>query len=160
MSRTLIFIEPEASWILRETGHATDALAGNEAYDRSFTGRDVTVDDLRDFLVRAGFGKPGEDFESLPSWPVWVRNRQGLSIIGTIHDYTDSLERLRALDVPVLAVKGTDTTEQDAAVVYDLVAAVPRARLLELPGDHACHIQNMDRFLEELDAHITVSNAR
>ena len=158
--RALTLIEPEAPWILRETGRARDTLAGNEAYDRSFTGREITVDDLKDFLVRAGLGEPGDDFESLPSWPVWVRNRQVLSTIGTIHDYTDSLDRLRALDIPVLAVKGTDTTEQDAAVVYDLVATVPRGRLLELPGGHASHIENTDRFLEELDTHIALSKMR
>lgn len=151
--RTLTLIEPEASWILRETGHAADVLAGNEAYDRSFSGREITIEDLKNFLVRAGLGGPGHDFESLPSWPVWVCNRQVLSIIGTIHDYADSLERLRSLETPVLVVKGTDTTEQDAAVVDDLAAAVPRARLLELPGDHASHIQNIDRFLDELARH-------
>lgn len=158
--RTLTFIEPEASWILRETGHAADTLAKGEAYDRSLSGREITVDDLKDFLVRAGFGEPGDDFESLPAWPVWIRNRQVLSTIGTIHDYTDSLERLRSLDVPMLAVKGTDTTEQDAAVVNDLVATAPHGRLLELPGDHASHIQNIDRFLEELEAHIAGRNVR
>lgn len=158
--RTLTLIEPEAPWILRETGHLKDVLARNEAYDRSLLGREISADDLKDFLVRAGFGAPGDDFEALPSWPVWVRNRQVLSAIGTIHDYTDSLERLRALDVPVLAVKGTDTTEQDAAVVDNLVANAPRARLLELSGDHASHIQNMERFLEELNKHVTESNAR
>jgi pimeloyl-ACP methyl ester carboxylesterase len=158
--RTLTLIEPEAPWILRETGHAADALTGNEAYDRSMTGREITVNDLKDFLVRAGLGESGDDFESLPQWPVWVRNRQVLSIFGTLWDYTDTLERLRALDIPVLAVKGTDTTEQDAAVVYDLVATVPRGRLLELPGGHASHIENIDRFLEELDTHIAVSKMR
>lgn len=158
--RTLTLIEPEAPWILRETGHAGGTLAGNEAYDRSFTGREITVDDLKDFLVRAGLGEPGDDFESLPQWPVWVRNRQVLSIFGTIHDYTDSLDRLRALDIPVLAVKGTDTTEQDAAAVDDLAAMVPRGRLLELAGGHASHIENIDRFLEELETHIAVSKMR
>jgi pimeloyl-ACP methyl ester carboxylesterase len=159
--RTLTLIEPEAAWILRETGHAADALARNEAYDRSLTGREITASDLKDFLIRAGFGEPGDDFESLLSWPVWVRNRQVLSAMpGTIHDYTDSLDRLRALDTPVLAVKGTDTTEQDAAVVEDLVATVPHGRLLELPGDHASHIQNIDRFLEELDTHIAGSKVQ
>lgn len=152
--RTLTLIEPEASWTLRETGHAKDVLAKNEAYDRSFTGREITVSDLKDFLVRAGFGAPGDDFESLPPWPVWVRNRQVLSTIGTIHDYIDSLDRLRTLDVPVLVVRGTNTDEQDAAVVDQLVATAPRARLLELPGGHACHIQNMDRFLGELESHL------
>jgi pimeloyl-ACP methyl ester carboxylesterase len=158
--RTLTLIEPGAFWILREIGHASDALARAEADDRSFTGQEIAVDDLKDFLVRAGLGELGDDFESLPQWPVWVRNRQVLSIFGTLWDYTDSLERLRALEIPVLAVKGTDSSELDAAVVDDLAATVPRGRLLELPGGHASHIENIDRFLQEVETHIAVSKMR
>jgi pimeloyl-ACP methyl ester carboxylesterase len=156
--RTLTLIEPGAFWILRETGHASDALAGAEADDRSLSGREITIRDLEDLLVRAGLGQPGDDFESLPGWPVWVRNRQVLSIFGTLWDYTDSLGRLRALEIPVLAVKGTDTTELEAAVVDNLAATVPRGRLLELPGGHACHIENIDRFLAELAGHTAATN--
>jgi pimeloyl-ACP methyl ester carboxylesterase len=151
--RTLTLIEPGAFWILRETGHAPDALAGAEADDRSLSGREITIRDFKDFLVRAGLGEPDEDFESQPGWPVWARNRQVLSIFGTLWDYTDSLERLRGLEVSVLAVKGTDTTELEAAVVDELAATVPRARTLELPGGHASHIENIDRFLAELASH-------
>jgi pimeloyl-ACP methyl ester carboxylesterase len=158
--RTLILIEPGAYWILRETGHASDALAEAEADDRSLSGREITIRDLEDFLIRAGLGGPGDDFESLPQWPVWVRNRQVMSIFGTIWDHTDSLERLRALAVPVLAVKGTETAELEAAVVDDLAATAPRIRLLELPGGHASHIENMDRFLDELIRHTVYDNRR
>ena len=102
--QSLTRIEPPAVWILRETGHAADSLARSEAFDRSTAGREITVDDLKRFLVRAGFGEPGDDFESLPQWPVWVRNRQAISANKTIWDYTDSLEGLHALKGPVLAV--------------------------------------------------------
>lgn len=152
--RTLTVIEPPAVWILRETGDAAEALARSEAYDRSVNGKQLTADDLKAFLLRAGLAKPGDDVEALPSWPLWMRCRQALAINGTIWDYVDSLDRLRALQVPVLAVKGTNTTEDLAAIVDDLVATVPHGRVLELPGDHACHLQNMDRFLEELARHI------
>ena len=151
--RTLTVIEPPAHWILRETGHAANARAQGEAFDRSTAGREITIEDLKGFLVRAGLGKPGDDFASLPSWPVWVRNRQVVSVNGTLWDYADSLDRLRALDLPMLAVKGTETTEDLAAIVDDLVATVPHGRLLQLRGDHACHLQNMDRFLAELERH-------
>jgi pimeloyl-ACP methyl ester carboxylesterase len=151
--RTLTLIEPPAVWILRETGHALGALGRSEAFDRSTAGKEISIDDLKSFLVRAGFGKPGADFESLPSWPVWVRNRQALSINGTLWDYRDSLDRLRAFRAPVLGVKGTETTEEVAQIVDDLVATVPRGRALELPGGHACHLQNQDRFLAELRRH-------
>lgn len=151
--RTLTLIEPGAFWILRETGHASEALARAEADDRSLSGREITIRDFKDFLVRAGLGKPEDDFESLPGWPVWVRNRQVLSIFGTLWDYTDSLERLRTLEISVLAVKGTDTTELEAAVVDNLAATAPNVRVLELPGGHASHIENIDRFLAELTRH-------
>jgi pimeloyl-ACP methyl ester carboxylesterase len=153
--RTLTVIEPPAAWVLRETGNAAQTLAGAEAYDRSITGREIILDDLKRFLVRAGFGRPGDDFESLTGWPVWVRNRQAISINGTIHDYTDALERLRALQAPLLGVRGTDTTVDLATIVDDVVANAARGKLLELPGGHACHIQNPDRFLDELETHIT-----
>ncbi|MCZ7571670.1 MAG: alpha/beta hydrolase [Ardenticatenaceae bacterium] len=151
--RTLTVIEPPAVWILRETGHAAEALGQSEAYDRSVAGKQLTIDDLKAFLVRAGLAKPGDDVEAIPAWPVWVRNRQALSTNGTIWDYADSLERLRTLEVPVLAVKGTETTEDLAAIVDDLVATVPHGRVLELPGGHTCHMENMDRFLAELARH-------
>lgn len=151
--RTLTVIEPPAVWILRETGHAREALARSEAYDRSVSGKQLSIDDLKAFLLRAGLAEPGDDVEALPGWPLWVRNRQALSINGTLWDYVDSLDRLRALEVPVLAVKGTNTTEELATIVDDLAAIVPHARVLELPGDHACHLQNIDRFLEEWAKH-------
>lgn len=151
--RTLTVIEPPAVWLLRETGHAVGALGQSEAFDRSTAGKEITIDNLKGFLHRAGLAKPGDDVEALPGWPVWVRNRQVVSINGTLWDYTDSLDRLRALDVPVLAVKGTETTEDLAAIVDDLVATAPHGRVLELPGGHACHLQNPDRFLAELASH-------
>ncbi len=94
----------------------------------------------------------------MPQWPVWVRTRQAISANGTIWDYTDSLDRLRVLKVPVLAVKGTEATKDRTAIVDDLVATAPRGRSLELPGGHACHIENIDCFLEELTKHTGTMN--
>ena len=152
--RTLTLIEPPASWILRATGHAATALDRDVAFDRSFANRAISETDLKNFLVRAGLVKPGDDVESLPGWPGWLRNRQALAINGTIHDYTDSLDRLRSLTVPILAVKGDRTAGSLASIVDDIAAIAPRARLLTLPGDHACHLQNADRFLTELESHL------
>lgn len=152
--RTLTLIEPPASWILRATGHAATALDRDEALDRSFSHRPISETDLKHFLIRAGLGRPGDDVESLPGWPGWMRNRQALAINGTIHEYTDSLDRLRTLPVPILAVKGDRTTESLASIVDDIAAIAPRARLLTLPGNHACHLQNADRFLAELESHL------
>jgi pimeloyl-ACP methyl ester carboxylesterase len=157
--RTLTVIEPAAVWLLCAARRTGGEPGQTEALERSLAGREITVDDLKGFLVRAGLSKPGDDVESMPAWPVWVRNRQVLSVMGTVWDYAGSLDRLRSLDVPVLAVKGTETTGDDAAIVDALVARAPHGRLLELPGGHACHIQNMDRFLAELDRHTAAVHA-
>jgi pimeloyl-ACP methyl ester carboxylesterase len=157
--RTLTVIEPPAFWITRETGRTTESFTKHETHDRAAAGREITISDLKEFLVRAGFGQPGDDFESMPGWPVWARNRQSIATNGTIWDYVDSLDRLRKLDVPVLAVRGTETTDVLAAIAEDVAEQAPRGRLLELPGGHACHIQNMNRFLAELAEHTAVAIA-
>ena len=151
--RTLTVIEPAAEWILRETGQAAEAVARAEALDRSFADREITADDLKRFLVRVGFGRPGDDFESRAQWPSWLAHRQALSVGRAVWDYNDSLDRLRRLDVPILAVKSTATTEDLETIVDDIAALAPQARLLVLPGDHACHLENPERFLAELAAH-------
>jgi hypothetical protein len=46
-----------------------------------------------------------------------------------------------------------------AAIAEDVAEQAPRGRLLELPGGHACHIQNMNRFLAELAEHTAVAIA-
>lgn len=155
--RTLTLIEPPAVWVLRETGHAAEGLAEDEAFDRSMGGRRITDEDLKGFLVRAGFGRSDDDFEALPSWPIWHRNRQVISLNHTIWAHTDSLQRVGRFNSPLLAVKGTRTTEPLAAIVEDLASAAPRGTLLELPGGHACHIESIDRFLEALDRHLASS---
>ncbi|HMM41500.1 MAG TPA: alpha/beta hydrolase [Thermomicrobiales bacterium] len=152
--RTLTLIEPHAVWVLRETGHAPDALARSEAFDRSWAGRQVTPDDFKQFLVRAGLAREGDDVESMPGWPGWLANRQVITLYGTAWDYTNSLDRLRALDVPVLAVRGSEATDEDRTIVDALAATMPNVRLLELPGDHASHLQNVERFLAEMAAHV------
>jgi pimeloyl-ACP methyl ester carboxylesterase len=152
--QTLTLIEPAAPWLLRQTDYDAASLREMEDFDRSKTGREASVDDLREFLVRAGFNVANGGFEALPSWQVWVRNRQVLQVIGTLWDYHASIDELRVLDVPLLAVKGTETTGDMSAIVDVLASIVPRARLLELPGDHASHLQNADRFLHELSTHI------
>lgn len=155
--RTLTVIEPPAVWILRESGYPDTSLAETEAFDRSLNDHDVTIDDLKQFLVRAGLGKSGVDVESLPGWPGWVRNRRALAINGTIWEYHESLSRLRRLTIPILAVRGTDTTAELAAIVDELAETAPNVTRLVLPGDHACHLQNLDRFLDALGDHLAAA---
>ena len=80
--RTLTLIEPAAYWILRQTGYDAGTLDSLERSDRSLNGASVSPEDMKGFLVRAGLAQPGDDFESHPSWPIWMQNRQILASIG------------------------------------------------------------------------------
>jgi pimeloyl-ACP methyl ester carboxylesterase len=156
--RTLTLIEPAALWLLRATGYDATTLDAAEAGDRALAGKEITIDDLKAFLVYAGLGQPGTEgthFEAHPRWPIMVRNRQAISTLYAEWDERESIERLRSLDVPILAVKGTETSELLGAIVDGLVAMAPRVTLLELPGGHACHLEQMDRFLDAMEAHLT-----
>jgi hypothetical protein len=42
-------------------------------------------------------------------------------------------------------------------VVDVLAERLPNATVVELPGDHAAHIQNIDAFLEALESHVTTA---
>lgn len=152
--RTLTLIEPAATWVLRASGITDGWLDDLEARDRELTGKDVSIDDLKTFLSRAGVGPDDADLETHPRWPLMVRNRQVLSFVGTVWDYADSIDELRAMRIPLLVVMGT-ASPYDVRLVAQIIArTAPNATVLELPGDHTCHIRHMDSFLQALDRHL------
>jgi len=53
------------------------------------------------------------------------------------------------------SVGGTETSELPFAIVDGPVAMAPRVTLLELPGGHACRLEQMDRFLDAMEVHLT-----
>lgn len=55
---------------------------------------------------------------------------------------------------PVLLVKGSVTTEGDKRVVDILGERLPKATVLELPGDHASHIESIAAVLEAFERHL------
>ena len=55
---------------------------------------------------------------------------------------------------PVLLAKGSSTADWLKRVVDELGERIPGASVIELGGDHACHIQSMDAFLEGFSKHL------
>ena len=51
-------------------------------------------------------------------------------------------------------IKGTVGTDADRRVVDELGERVPNATVIELPGDHACHIESIDAFLDAFNRHL------
>ncbi len=62
----------------------------------------------------------------------------------------DEAARLRALDKPVLLVKGTGSSHALHRIIDVLAGTLPRTEVLELPGGHAPQIAAMDAFLARL----------
>lgn len=155
--RTLTLVEPAAYWILEKLGEAVPGLDRVGSYMHELAGRDVTEDDLAGFLELAGFVSAAKEAPNHPNWARWLPHRNALSWSPAEMDASDrSVDELSDLRAPLLLVKGTVTTDWLKRVVDVIGSRAPNATIVELEGDHACHIQSIDRFMEELEKHLAV----
>lgn len=153
--RSLSLVEPAAYWILERLGEAGPIIDEGTQFLHELAGSEVTEEDLARFLVLAGFAASPEEARDDPNWERWMSHRMALSWQSKELDRSDrSVQELSAIACPVLLFKGSVTTDWEKRVVNELGARIPLARVVELPGDHASHIQSIDRFLEELEAHL------
>lgn len=156
--RTLTLVEPAAHWILEQLGeHVADVDHGNE-FIHALAGREVTEDDLAEFLQLAGLIQPGEDARQHPAWDRWLPHRMALSWQSEELDRSGrSVDELVNIRCPVLLVSGNVTADPEKRVVDVLAERLPNAAVVELPGDHAAHIQSIDAFMEALENHLATA---
>jgi len=153
--RTLTLVEPGAYWILEQLADRLEDVERANSLVRGLFGRQLTEDDLAQFLELAGFIDSAEDARSHPNWERWLTHRMALSWQGEKLDHPHrSVAELRGITCPVLLTKGTRTDDLDKRVVDVLGERLRNASVVELEGDHAHHIESMDAFLEALEAHL------
>lgn len=150
--RTLTLIEPAAYWLVADVD---ETAASFDEYLLTCAGRELSDDDLREFLVRVGFGDASTDFEALPHWEFWSSCRQALSWGGErmTTSAVAGIEGFERLDVPTLLVRGRSTAPWLTAVVDLLATGMPDASVVELDGGHACLLESAGKFLAALGAH-------
>ena len=154
-ARTLTLVEPAAYWILEQLGEQDDVVEALNAFIHPLFGQEVTEDDLATFLEYAGFVADRSDARSHPNWERWLPHRMALSWQGDELDHPDrSVEDLTRLSCPTLLVKGTVTAAWLKRVVDVLGERLPHATVVELEGDHACHIESIDDFLNAFEKHL------
>lgn len=152
---TLTLVEPAAYWILDQMGEADPEVDHVNDFVHQLAGKDVTESDLAEFLEIAGFVSSRNEAKSHPNWERWVPHRQALSWSFEHLDHPRrSIDHLRQMTCPVLLVKGSVTANWLKRVVDVLSEQLPDATVLELPGDHACHIQSIDAFLDAFEMHL------
>ena len=153
--RSLALVEPAAYWILEQLGDRLDEVQHINAFIHGLFGREVTEADLARFLVLAGFVTDEAAARSHPSWERWLSHRMALSWQSEGLDHprrsVDDLSRVR---VPTILFKGTVTADWLKRVVDVLGERLLDASVVELEGDHACHIQSIDAFLEAFERHL------
>jgi pimeloyl-ACP methyl ester carboxylesterase len=153
--RSLTLVEPAAYWVLEQLGERDREVDELNEFIHGLAGRQVADADLTRFLQIAGFLNPGEDVTQHPNWERWVPHKQALSWQGEGVDRSGrTVEELETISCPVLLVKGTATAGWLKRVVDVLAQRIPGARVVELEGDHASHIQRIDEFLEALEGHL------
>jgi pimeloyl-ACP methyl ester carboxylesterase len=155
--RTLTLIEPAAFWILEQRGEHDPVIEELNAFLHPLYGRRITADDLATFLEYAGFVANKSEASAHPDWERWLPHRMALSWQGAELDHpprtADDLVRVSS---PTWLVKGTVTAAWQKEVVDTLGEGLPNATVVELEGDHACHIQSMDAFLEGFERQLAL----
>ena len=152
--QTLTLVEPAAYWVLEQLGEAEQVEEVNH-FVHSLYAREVTEDELAVFLVHAGFVDDRNNARSHPNWPRWVPHRMTLSWQGEELDHPRrTVGDLGGVPCPTLLVKGTVTADWLKRVVDVLGEQLPNANVVELEGDHACHIQSMDAFIAAFERHL------
>ncbi len=153
--RSLILVEPAAYWILGDLGDDDPVLDVLNQFLHGLAGRVVTEDDLAEFLVLAGFAKDTELARQDPNWERWASHRMALSWQSEHLDRSGrTVGELESINCPVLLIKGTATAPWEKRVVDILGDRMPKARVVELEGDHASHIESIDDFITELETHL------
>jgi pimeloyl-ACP methyl ester carboxylesterase len=149
--RSLTLVEPGAYWILEELGEKYPRLDESNEFIHGLAGEEVTEDELAKVLGYAGLVEDSAEALSHPYWDQAVPHRMALSWASEELDRsTRSVEDLRSIKCPVLLIKGTATEPWEKRLVDVLGERLPDSKVVELAGDHASHIENIDRFLEEL----------
>ncbi len=152
---TLTLVEPAAYWILEQLGQSDPELDAFNEYMESLAGKEVTEDDLAIFLVAAGFVDDASQARQDPYWERALPHRATLSWLPPEFMRSSySVEDLATITCPVLLTKGSDTAPWEKRVVDILGKRLPNARVIELEGTHAHHIESIDRFLDELETHM------
>jgi len=154
--RTLTLVEPAAYWVLEQLGEHDEVVDQLNAFIHPLFGRDVSEDDLATFLEYAGFVPNRAEATTHPNWERWVPHRMALSWQSEEVDHpARAVDELARVSTPTLLVKGTVTADWLKRIVDVLGSWLPNASVLELEGDHACHIQSIDAFLAAFQQHLT-----
>ena len=150
---TLTLVEPAAYWLVIEEDESAKSF---HEYLVRLAGRELTDEDLCEFLVRAGLGPKGTDFSALPQWDFWSSCRQALSWGG--EEMTNSaaagIEGFERLEVPTLVIRGRSTSPWLRGVADHLAGKMPDAKLVELDGGHACILEHPEDFVGALGSHV------
>ena len=153
--RTLTLVEPAAYWILEQLGEQDDIVEELNAFIHPLFGQEVTEDDLATFLEYAGFVADRGDARSHPNWERWLPHRMALSWQGEELDHpARSVDDLTRVSCPTLLFKGSVTANWLKRVADVLGERLPRATVVELEGDHACHVESIDVFLDAFERHL------
>jgi pimeloyl-ACP methyl ester carboxylesterase len=153
--RTLTLVEPAAYWILDALGESDPEVAHLNRFLHGLAGQNVTEDDLAEFCQLAGLVASKGQARDNPNWQRWVPHRMALSWSSEKADRPDrDVSELADIRCPTLLVHGSVTADWLKRVVSVLDDRLTDTRVIELPGDHACHLENPDAFLAELEHHV------
>lgn len=146
--RTLTLIEPPAFWVLNEPPRDPGFEELRRSSER--TRKDVSTDELENFVHVVGITPSNIDPRQLPQWPLWLKYRKSLRANFAPFTTKGDRSKIDAFQPPVLLVKGTGSAPFLHAVIDELHKRLPNSEVVEYPAGHAPHLVSMDRFLNKM----------
>lgn len=135
--RTMTLIEPAVPWVLHDAGAIDDALALYIDSRMKLYRSGLTEEQYAKFIQEAMPPHDRVDPRESPFWPDVAVYRENMKFRKAFYRHRDRLESLRALQFPVLLVKGKQSDDFHYRMMEVLKATLPFASLVQMKGGHS-----------------------
>lgn len=151
---TLTLSEPPAFWAVapEELRATPDMLAMYELTKELGPETEPTDAQYTRFLCALGKCGAKPPVEGQPGWEEWEMRRSAMRGLSVVPNHTDSTERLKAFQRPVLILTGSDTVAFHRRINDILAASFPLVERAELAGGHTAPVTAREDFLAKLRA--------
>ena len=137
----LILAEPPAFWLpLQKSEHPIGMDEMIRVVSQFGPNVVISEDHLAQFRCLLMNCKSIDSLKKDPQFQTWTKNRHSLRGLAAVSNHTDSIQRLMALNLPVLLITGNETVPFHKRINELLKSAIPGAKEVHIPGGHGAVI--------------------
>ena len=153
--KKLVLYEPPAFWVAIAKGESPKGMEQMIRLTRAFKLQaSITEAQLAEFRCILNSCDTSA-IRIHPQWHIWAKQKERLRGLSVVADHTDSLERLRSFEKPVLILTGQGTIEFHSRINELLEMEFPNSTLKEIAGGHFAPQDAVDEFIQAVVQFIT-----